>query len=127
MKKIIGLFMAGVLGITSTGCAPLIIGAAVGGGAVYATSKDTLEGDSDKSYESLWQAALSEANKRAIVKQQDESTGYIYADSGSTRIWIRLVKLTRSTTRIKISSRKFHLPNLKIAQDLFLKIVSAAE
>jgi hypothetical protein len=32
--------------------------------------------------------------------------------------------LTRATTRIKISARKFHFPNLELAQDLFVKIVS---
>ncbi len=108
------------------GCAPLLF-VAVGGVAVYATSKDTIEGDTDKPYANIWNSALVVCKTRGNIKQEDNARGYIQAEIGSSQVWIRMVKLTRSSNRIKISARKFHLPDVGLAQDLFLKILEGAK
>src|SRR3989338_1488893 len=52
------------------GCAPLIVGsAAVGALGTYAVSKDTVQGETDKSYDSLWNAALTVSRIRGSIKQ----------------------------------------------------------
>ena len=105
------------------GCAPIIVGAALGGVAVYAVSKDTVQGDSDKPYDRLWSAALTIARIRGSIKQQDDLRGYIKIATESGQVWIKFIKLTSSTTRIRVSGRKYHLPNLELAQEVFYKIM----
>ena len=108
------------------GCAPLILGAAVGAAGGYAVSKDTVQGETDKSYQSIWDSAMLVAKIRGKLKQQDQGRGYIYVESESGRVWIRLIRLTRATTRLKVSARHYHMPNLSLAQELYTKIMDEA-
>ncbi len=124
MKRLISASFVLFILPLACGCAPLIIGAAAGGLGAYAISKDTVQGDSDKDFELLWESALSVSRQYGIIQQENISTGCIELTASSSKVWIRLVRLTRATTRIKISARKFHFPNLELAQDLFVKIVS---
>ena len=124
MKK--GLSIALVLFILPVvcGCVPLMIGAAAGGLGAYAVSKDTVQGDSDKGFDLLWDSAINVTKQYGIVQQENISTGSIELTADSSKVWIRLIRLTQATTRIKISARKYHFPNMELAQDLFVKIVS---
>ena len=106
------------------GCAPLIIGAAAGGLGGYAVSKDTVQGDTDKNYEALWNSALSVAGAYGIIQQENAGTGYIELGAQSSKVWIKLVRLTQATTRLRVSARKYHFPNMELAQDIFVKIIT---
>jgi hypothetical protein len=64
---------------------------------------------------------------RGIIKQEDYTQGYIELEASSSRVWIRLIRLTQATTRLRISARKFRLPNFSLAQDLFVRIMEQAE
>ena len=86
-----------------------------------------MQGDSDKSYEALWESAVNVARIRGMIQQENSSTGYIELSAESSKVWIRLIRLTQATTRIKISARKFHFPNMDLAQDIFVKIVAGAK
>ncbi|RJO64524.1 MAG: DUF3568 family protein [Candidatus Omnitrophota bacterium] len=111
----------------NTGCSPLLLGVAAGGAGVYAVSKDTIQGDTDKTYNSLFSAALEIGRNRGTITQEDYARGSIETQVDASRVWIRLVKLTRTTTRVRVSSRKYHFPNLGLAQDMFTKILEAAK
>ncbi len=106
------------------GCAPLIIGAAAGGLGGYAVSKDTVQGDTDKNYEALWSSVLSVAGSYGIIQQENAGTGYIELGAQSSKVWIKLVRLTQATTRLRVSARKYHFPNMELAQDIFVKIIT---
>ena len=108
------------------GCAPLIIGAAVGGGAAYMTSKDTMQIETDKSFDTMWNAALTVAKIRGTIKQQDYSRGYVHVETDSGKVWINILRLTQATIRLKVSARKFHMPNIEAAQDICAKIMAQA-
>ncbi len=125
MKKISAFMLLVILIFNIAGCAPLLFVAA-GGVAVYATNKDTIEGDTDKPYTGLWNSAVALCNARGSIKQQDNIRGYIQAQIGSSQVWIKISRLTRLSNRIKISARKFHLPDVGLAQDLFGKILEGA-
>ncbi len=125
MKKIFSLMALAILAVNIAGCVPLLFVTA-GGVAVYAASKDTIEGNTDKAYTSLWNSAITLCNARGSIKEQDNIRGYIEAEIVSSRVWIKIVKLTRTTNRIKISARKLHLPDVGLAQDLFVKILEGA-
>ncbi|MDD5097920.1 MAG: hypothetical protein PHU59_05495 [Candidatus Omnitrophica bacterium] len=109
------------------GCAPLIIGAAAGGLGAYAISKDTVQGDNDKSFDLLWDSAVNVSKQYGIIQEENISTGYIELAADSSKVWIRLIRLTRATTRIRVSARKFHFSNMELAQDLFVKIVTGVK
>jgi len=126
MKKFLSSALALILLVSICGCAPLIIGAAAGGLGAYAVSKDTVQGDTDKNYDALWSSALNVAGAYGIIQQENAATGYIELGAQSTKIWIKLVRLTQATTRVKVSARKYHFPNMELAQDIFVKIITGA-
>ncbi|HNX81383.1 MAG TPA: DUF3568 family protein [Candidatus Omnitrophota bacterium] len=115
-----------ILVIGVSGCAPLIVGAAVGGAGAYAVSKDTLQGDTDKPYDALWSAALSIAKVKGTVILEDYHKGMINLNIEGGKVWIRFIRLTRTATRVKVSARKFHMPSISSAQDIYTKIMDEA-
>lgn len=113
--------------VFSAGCVPLVIGAAAGGLGAYAVSQDTIEGDTDTAFASLWDAAVEMSKVRGIVKTQDYSRGYIEFEAKPNKVWIKLSRLTETATRVRVSSRKHHLPNLDYAQDVFVRLMERAK
>lgn len=109
-----------------SGCVPLIIGGAAGALGAYAISKDTVQGETDLAYAKLWNSALTLAKFRGAATKEDSASGAIEFKSDSGRVWIKLFRLTESTTRLRVSVRKYHLPNLTLAQDIFVKIMENA-
>ena len=127
MKKITAFFILPLLLLNILGCAPLIVGAAVGAVGGYAISKDTVQGETNRPYEALWNSALMVSRIRGIVQQEDYSSGEIALDVKPSKVWIRLIRLTQAATRIRVSARKYHLPDLELAQDIYLKIMEQAK
>lgn len=127
MKKLFSFIFMAYLLISICGCAPLIIGAAAGGLGAYAISRDTVQGDTDKNYELVWESALVVARSRGLIQQEDAAGGYIELGVESTKVWIRLVRLTQATTRVKVSARKYHFPNMEMAQDIFVRIITGVK
>ena len=125
MRKAI-LFLIPCIFVNILGCAPLIIGSAVGALGGYAVSKDTIEGHTDKSYDSLWEAALTVSKIRGQIKYENKTKGYIESEAESSKVHIKLIRLTASTTRLRVSARKYHFPNMSLAQDIFVKITEQA-
>jgi len=127
MKKIFSFILFSCFLFSISGCAPLIIGAAAGGLGAYAVSKDTVQGDTDKNYEALWDSALGVAGARGLIQEENAATGYIELGAESSKVWIKLIRLTQATTRVKVSARKYHFPNMELAQDIFVKIISGVK
>lgn len=126
MKKTMAFSLL-LLTVCVCGCAPLIIGSAVGALGGYAISRDTIQGETDTEYGRLWNSALEVSRMRGILKSEDYSRASIKAEIESSRVWINMVRLTAATTRLKVSARKYHMPNLKLAEDLFIKIMEEAK
>lgn len=125
-KRILLILVICYMPYAILGCAPLLIGAAVGGVGCYAVSKDTVLGETDKSYDSVWDAVVTVSKIRGTIKHEDSGRGYLVLNADGSKVWIRLVRLTRSTVRLRIQARKFHLPNLTLAQDIYTKIMEEA-
>ncbi|MDD4980138.1 MAG: hypothetical protein PHC54_02545 [Candidatus Omnitrophica bacterium] len=126
MKKT-ALFLLPCILLVISGCAPLIVGGAVGAVGGHASSRDTIQGETDKSYDSLWASALTISKIRGQIKYEDMAKGYIELEAESSKVYIRLIRLTATTTRLKVSARKYHFPNLELAQDIFVKIMEQAK
>lgn len=109
--------------LNMSGCVPLIVGGAAGALGAKAISKATIQGDTDKPYDSIWNAALTVSRIRGTIKQEDSQKGYIELETERSQVWIRLIRLTYSTTRLRIEARKYQFPNLDLAQDMYVKIM----
>ncbi|MCM8799718.1 MAG: DUF3568 domain-containing protein [Candidatus Omnitrophica bacterium] len=127
IKKNFSFLIFGFYLISIIGCAPLLIGGAVGALGGYAISKDTIQAETQTDYDKLWNASLTLIRYRGSPKIEDYARGYIQAEVESSKVWIRVIRLTKNTNRIRISSRKYHLPNLNLAQDLFVRIMEEAK
>lgn len=102
----------------------MIVGGALGAAGGYAISKDTVQGDTDKDYDSLWNAAQDVLNTRGKIKKEDFSRGYIEGvTQDSSLVWVRMTRLTKTASRVRVSARRYHLPNLNLAQDIFVRII----
>ena len=125
-KSIFSLCLAAFIISNLYGCW-FLVGGAVGAAGAYVVSKDTVQGATDKPYDRLWSAAISIGRARGTITEEDRQRGYIDLEADSSRVKIRLVRLTSNTTRLKISARKYHLPNLDLAQDLYVRILEEAK
>jgi len=114
-----------VISIMCSGCATLLLGVAAGGVGMYAASNDAIQGDSIISYEALWRAAR-EVSKSGNSSKEDSKAGVIELDADSSKVWIRVIRMSRGTTRLRVAARKYKLPNLTLAQDIFVKIMEEA-
>lgn len=128
-KRILYSFLIPLACLTISGClGALIIGGAAGALGATAISKDTIQGDTDKPYDSLWSAASRVSKIRGSIKQEDSAQGHIELEAEQSKVDIRLIRLTRAATRLRIKARnKLHLPNLSLAQDIFVKIMEEAK
>lgn len=128
MKRTVGAAVAVLLLVGSiSGCAPLLVGSAIGIVGGYAVSKDAVQGDASKPYETLWGAALAVARIRGTLKKEDYTSGAIELVADNSRVWIKVTPLAETATRLRVSCRKYHFPNLTLAQEIFLKIVTEAK
>jgi hypothetical protein len=127
-KKVILAMLIPFLFVGIAGCAPLFL-MTVGGVGVYAISKDTIQGDTDTQYETLWDAAMKVARIRGTILQEDFNRGYIQIDAKPNNIKIQFVRITAATTKLRVSARKYKkvLPNIEIAQDVFIKIIEESK
>ena len=126
-KAILLLLLAPVILLNISGCW-FIIGGAAGAAGAYAVSKDTIQGETDKPYDGLWNSAIDVGKIRGTIKRQDYSSGKIeILTSDANHIWINLERLTPATTRVKVSCRKHHFSNLDLAQELYMKIIEEAK
>ena len=98
----------------------------MGAAGAYVISKDTIQGNTDKPYDRLWSATVRIGRVRGTITEEDRQRGYIELEADSSRVKIKLNRLTSSTTKLRVSARKYHLPNLDLAQDLYVKILEEA-
>ena len=126
MKKLLVVsLLSSLLLFNFLGCVPILVGAGALGG--YAVTKDTIQGETDMPYDDLWSSALKVSRIRGTIRQEDAAGGYLKLAVESGFIWIRLIKITQAATRLKVSARKYHLPNISLAQDVYLKIMEEAK
>lgn len=120
-------FIAGlVLILLLCGCAMMIIGASAVGG--YAVSRDTIQGEFDKSFDSVYNVALNISETLGDVesKSRNSNFGKIRAkvENGSLDIYVE--RLTAKAVRLRVKSRKNLLPNIELAQKVYNRILQEA-
>jgi hypothetical protein len=115
-----------VLCLLISGCVPLIIGG-VGVLGGYAISRDTIAAESSRGSEDIWKAAKDVLPVMGIIKSIDEDTKTIEANIYSSVVIVRVEKITEATNRLKVKARKFMMPNIGLAEKIFVKIMQRLE
>jgi hypothetical protein len=122
MRKLI--FLLGLIFIT--GCVPVLIGTGVVGG--YLLSNDSAIGKIKIGYSQLWDVCIEKLEEmEAEITQTDESKGIIRAKILENFITIKIDSLTPKTQRLKVSVRKYLLPQPQFAQKVFFEIAKDVE
>jgi len=121
-KKFLFVIFILFLSVSVSGCFYLVLGgvAAVGG---YAVSPDTIQGETEKDYDEVWDAAVDVASIMGKVDYKSDKIGEISALINGARIRIDVSQLTPSMARIKVKARKSFFPSISTAQDVYVKIM----
>lgn len=123
-RKRIGFFsLLAALLLSSSGCIYLVVGGigAVGG---YVVSPDTVEGLTEYDELDLWDASFEVASVMGVIKKQSEGVGEIQALINGATVNITVEPLSEDTSKLSVKSRKYHLPKISVAQDVFVKIMT---
>lgn len=116
-----------IIGVSLTGCAAFIVGGAVGVLGGYAVSRDTIQGEIDKSQDSLRTAAVQVLHMMDAQEIDESATWKISAKIGKSSAVLTFEQLTSETTRLKVRCRRYLLPNLKLAQTLYVRVIGYAD
>lgn len=108
---------------SSSGCAAVLIGAGVVGGIVI--SDDTVQSYVDRNFNSLWKISLDVLSEMGSITEKNKHKGLIEAVVEKSNVTVKLEKITKKTTRLKISARKIYklLPNIKLATKINNRII----
>lgn len=132
MKSMMNMFPRKILvGLVSmclvfslTGCVYMIIGG-VGALGGYVVSPDTVEGIlTDKEQDDVWQAAVDVISIMGIINERSEPGGVIVAKIQNAKVQVTIFQMSKSTVRLTVKARKTFFPKIRIAQDVYVKIVN---
>jgi hypothetical protein len=123
-KKILtGILLIG-LAVSLNSCVYMIIGGmgALGG---YVVSPDTVEGLlSDKDQRDVWDATVNVVSIMGLVSEKSEAGGMMVAKIQNCKVTITIFQMSKSMVRLTVKARKAFFPRIKVAQDVYVKIVN---
>ena len=122
-KFLTGFFLASLV-LSLSSCVYLVIGGmgALGG---YVVSPDTVEGIlTEKEQADVWQAAIDVVSIMGIISEKSEPGGVIVAKVENAKVTVTIFQLSKSTVRLTVKARKAFFPKIKIAQEVYVKIVN---
>ncbi|MFC1709701.1 DUF3568 family protein [Candidatus Omnitrophota bacterium] len=108
-----------------SGCIFIIAGVGALGG--YAISKDTIQGETDKTFANTWNSSLDVLNIMGLVHTEYKSKGKMEAKVGSSDVKVTIEEVTANSTRLRVSARKYLLPDIGLAQKIYIKIIENAK
>lgn len=124
MKKKITLLAAVLfLFLSLNGCIYVVVGSigALGG---YVVSPDTVEGVTSQSQAAVWDETIDVLSVMGTILEQQEDAGLIVAKVNGSKVTINIIAMTQSAVKLSVRARKFNLPRVSLAQDIFVKIMS---
>ena len=106
-----------------SGCIYMIVGGigAVGG---YVVSPDTVEGVAVHDQSAAWNAANEVVSVMGVVEEQNEQAGYLVARIQRSKVTVTIIPVTNSTVKVNVKARKYFLPRISLAQDVFVKVMT---
>lgn len=125
--KKLPLFVCGLIFMASavSGCI-FVIGGAVGALGGYAVSQDTIQGETAKSYTSVWNAAAKVMSILGDVSLEDREGGTIEATVNASKVKVKIEEIVKGAVRLRVKARKHLLPDIKLSQKIYIKIIENA-
>lgn len=120
-KNIFLLLTICVFCLCASGCIYVLAGG-VGALGGYAISPDTVEGESEASYDTAWDSATEVLGIMGTVNSKNYKLGTIDATVDGSKVTMDVSQVSSSDVRLRIKARKNMLPNIKVAQDVFVKV-----
>lgn len=110
-----------------SGCAIFLLGAGAAGG--YAVSKDEIEGHTDVSMNKVWNAMVDTVASEGSVVLKDQDHSQLEAIVRESEVKANLVQITPKTVQVRIKARKVKglFPDIKLAQELYTKLIKRIE
>ncbi len=126
MHKTSIIFALGLIGcLLFSGCIFIVAGVGALGG--YAISKDTIQGETEKTFDSVWNTSKDVLNTMGQVITENKSKGEFEADFSPSIVKVKMEELTPKVVRLRVSARKYMFPDISLAQKIFIKIVEQAK
>jgi len=126
IKKYIVFLVIMTIPLFLWGCIFMVAGA-VGALGGYAISNDTIQGEIDKTFESIWKNSREVLEILGSIITEDKARGFIEAKVNGANVKIMIEQLTPKTTRFRVSARKYLLPKINLAQTIYIKVVQKAK
>ncbi|MCR4336450.1 MAG: hypothetical protein NUV91_01395 [Candidatus Omnitrophica bacterium] len=126
-QKILRLLFIVSLLFSSNGCIYLLVGS-VGALGGYVVSPDTVEGIiPNHDQESAWDSAVDIVTIMGIIQEQNPAAGILIAKIQGSKVVITTTGLGSSSTKLSVKARKAFMPKIRLAQDIYAKIVTHLE
>ncbi len=127
-RSLKAMVLCSCLGVVSSGCVPLWVGAGVAGiVGGYAVSPDTVEGTTTRPLEECYSAAKEIAGIMGQVIQESPNGGELIATINGSRVTVTLTAVNATSTKLAVKARKSFMPKIEVAQDIYAKIINNME
>jgi len=110
-----------VLAVGLSGCAALLVGAGAAGG--YAVGRDSITNHFDLSQGHVYGVSRSVVKQMGLVTMEDERRGRFQADVDGATVTVTVTPVSEKTVKLKVKARKFLMPKLSVAQDVYNRIL----
>jgi hypothetical protein len=127
-KAIFPLLFLPFLGVATSGCIPLWVGAGVAGVVGgYAVSPDTVQGQVSRSLNETWDASKEIVGIMGQIVEENQQGNQLVGMISGTRVTVSFSAINVSTTKLSVKARKSFVPKIDVAQDVYAKIVNSME
>ncbi|HSA30409.1 MAG TPA: hypothetical protein P5160_01280 [Candidatus Omnitrophota bacterium] len=125
--KNIVLTLVAIMMIVLNGCVYLVVGG-VGALGGYVVSPDTVEGVlNDYDMDQVWGASKDVVTMMGVIMEESEGVGIMIAQLQNTRVTITVSRMGYEGSKLTVKARRSVFPRIKIAQDVYMKVVSRLE
>lgn len=122
------VFFTGLLVLCSlSGGCIFLVASSVGALGGYAVSQDTIQGETNKSFSAIWNSSLKVLRIMGTIKTEDKLKGIIEAKVDASDVVVKIEALTPKFVRLRVSARKYLLPNITLSQKIYIKIIEHSE
>ncbi len=127
VRKNVVLSLIAVLMIALNGCVYLVVGG-VGALGGYVVSPDTVEGMlNDYAMDEVWRASREVVSLMGVIVEESEGAGIMIVELQSTKLTVTVSRIGYEGAKLAVKARRSVFPRIKIAQDVYMKIVSRLE
>ena len=113
--------------LSAGGCVYLVIGGvgAVGG---YAISPDTVEGNvGGNTFADVWQAAVETISIMGVIEEKNDISGVLIARVQNAHVTVTVSEAIVDNVKLRVKARRGMMPKIKLAQDIYTKIVQKSQ